>query len=72
MVAGLNRLEFQVRNSATDALNLNNPTGLVATFESDFTLQQSDVALPEPSTMGLLAIGLAAFVCAAFHRRNTS
>jgi hypothetical protein len=72
MKAGLNRLEFQVRNSRTNDANDGNPTGLNAVFSSDYTAGGADpVHTPEPSTIGLLGVGLTAFIAVATRRRTT-
>jgi hypothetical protein len=68
---GENKLEFHVRNSATNVLNEGNPTGMIAAFNSDVTRGNSDVSdSPEPASLVFFCLGLAFFGLVAAIRSN--
>jgi hypothetical protein len=52
--SGLNKLDFVVRNSATDADNSGNPSGLMVAFTSNIDITDA----PEPASFVLLGVGL--------------
>jgi hypothetical protein len=67
---GQNTLEFYVRNSATDVDNHGNPTGMIGAFNGEVTAPGgSEIDSPEPASLVLFAIGLAAFGSLAARRR---
>jgi hypothetical protein len=61
---GLNTLNFLVRNSATTADNVGNPSGLMVAFTSDV------IETPEPASLALFGGGLALLALLSGHRRR--
>ena len=61
---GLNTLNFFVRNSATTADNVGNPSGLMAAFTSDV------IEAPEPASFALIGGGLALLALLSAGRRR--
>jgi hypothetical protein len=62
---GPNTLKFYVRNSATTADNMGNPSGLIVAFTSDV------IESPEPASLGLFAGGLALIGLLSARQRKT-